>query len=105
MVNKHADLPREPVPSMIPATVARARALVFSDGWVPKSAETAVVMVPYGPLTIIPSGINSPDEGWQLREETGGDRKLVPLMLPTYRTNDDTVYEKTRSLGPRLNGF
>lgn len=36
--------PIDPMPSMMAETVANALALPASDSWVPKSAETAVVM-------------------------------------------------------------
>lgn len=47
-------LPIDPVPSIIAVTVAKALELPWRLGCVPRSADTAVVIKPYGPLTRAP---------------------------------------------------
>lgn len=45
---------------MIAVTVAKALALDAKDGWVPRSAETEVVIRQYGPFTMKPVTSNNP---------------------------------------------
>ena len=49
-----------PVPSIMAVTVANAFEEPCNEGWTPRSAETAVVIKAYGPLTIRPTNNNSP---------------------------------------------
>lgn len=69
------DSPTDPVPSMIPETVASAREFDCKVGCVPKSAETAVVISAYGPFTNKPSGIRRPD--WKINKQISVRMKLL----------------------------
>lgn len=71
---------------MIADTVASALALPCRVGWVPRSAETAVVISEYGPFTIAPV-INS---------ITAISSKLIPQVKQKYNEKTySTEYCKT----------
>ena len=74
--------PIDPVPSMTEATVARALSEPARDLWVPSSADTAVVIREYGPLTCKKQKFLN--EVWTLADSS----KLLWYLNPKIKLED-----------------